>query len=163
MDQKSKINVFPEGANLKKNKSLKTFQKQKHHLVDLSDLPEEMRLGQLFLQCGLSNPQAKQGPLLNWDLGRNAACRNWKGWSKGLDSVVSAEAWMRNMRKRSMIRFVISRTRFNPRFLSFRVKSLLCRFFSFRNMAFVFRSIPQIVSNVKPKPWPNHTRIDRPA
>ena len=68
--------------------------------------------------------------------------------SKRLDSVVSAEAWIRNMRKRSMIRFVISRIRFNPRFLSFRVKSLLCRFFSFRNTAFVFTSIRRIVSNV---------------
>ena len=41
-----------------------TLSKQKHHLVDLSNLPEEMRLGQLFLQCP-SNPQAKQVPLLN--------------------------------------------------------------------------------------------------
>ena len=47
-----------------------------------------------------------------------------------------------------MIRFVISRTRFNPRFISFRVKGLLCRFFSFRNTALVFRSIRRVVSNV---------------
>ena len=48
---------------------------------DLADTPEDMRLGQLFLQCP-SNPQAKQVPLLHWDLGRNATCRNWKGCSR---------------------------------------------------------------------------------
>jgi len=85
----------------------------------------ELRSGQ---KCGLSRLKGLQ--------------------SKGLDSVVSAEARIRNMRKKSMIRFVISRTRFNPRFLSFRVKGLLCLFFSFKNTVFVFRSIRQVVSNV---------------
>ena len=85
----------------------------------------ELRSGQ---KCGLSKLKGLQ--------------------SKGLDSVVSAEAWIRSMRKRSMIRFVISRTRFNPRFLSFRVKGLVCRIFSFRKTTFVLGSILQVVSNV---------------
>ena len=59
---------------------------QRHHLIDLSDLAEDMRLGQLFLQCR-SDPQAKQVPLLNWVLGRKTAYR--KGLSKGLESVVA--------------------------------------------------------------------------
>ena len=39
-----KINVFPEGANF-------TWASRGLHVVGFSDLPEEMRLGQLFLQC----------------------------------------------------------------------------------------------------------------
>ena len=46
------------------NKNLKIFQNQRHHLVDLSDVPGEIGLEQLFLQCP-SDPLAKQVPLLN--------------------------------------------------------------------------------------------------
>ena len=80
--------------------------------------------------------------------GQKCGLSKLKGLSKGLDSLVSAEEWIRSKRKRIMIRFVISRTWFNPRFLSFKVKGLLCRFFSFRNSTFVFRSIRQVVRNV---------------
>ena len=61
LDQKSTCSL--REPTLKKQES-EDFQNQRHHLVDLSDLPEEMRLGQLFLQCP-SDPQAKQVPLLN--------------------------------------------------------------------------------------------------
>ena len=81
LDQKSTCSL--REPTLLTNKNLKTFQSQKHHLVDSSDFPEEMRLGQLFLQC-LSDLQAKQVPLLNRDLGRNAACPNWEGCRKDL-------------------------------------------------------------------------------
>ena len=66
LDQKSTCSLREPTFNKQESEGTKSKSKQnqKHHLVDLSDVPEEMRLGQLFLQCP-SDPQAKQVRLLN--------------------------------------------------------------------------------------------------
>ena len=144
-----KFNVFPVGANFKQTRIWRHFKIKNITWSTYLIFLKKWDWGSCFASVLSFRSTSEAGFSPELRSGQKCGLSKLKGLqSKGLDSVVSAEAWIRNMTKRSMIRFVISRTRFNPRFLSFRVKGLLCRFFSFRNKAFVFRRIRQVVSNV---------------
>ena len=81
LDQKSTCSLR-EPTIVNKQES-EDFLKSKARLVDVSDLPEEMRLGQLFLQCpSRSTSEAGSSPKLR--SGQKCGLSKLKGYQKDL-------------------------------------------------------------------------------